>query len=65
MASLEKLKEKGMQKLVLDLRDNGGGILDEAVEMADEFLAGDKLIVYTEGINNPRRDYKCRRRRTF
>jgi len=65
MASLEKLKEKGMHKLVLDLRDNGGGILDEAVEMADEFLDGDKLIVYTEGKNSPRREYKCRRRGLF
>ena len=65
MAALEKLQLLGMQKLVLDLRDNGGGILDEAVEMADEFLDGDKLIVYTEGKNNPRREYKCRRRGLF
>lgn len=65
MEALEKLKGKGMTKLVLDLRENGGGILDEAVEMADEFLAGDKLIVYTEGVNHPRRNYTCKRRGLF
>ena len=65
MASLEKLKALGMKKLVLDLRDNGGGILDEAVEIADEFLDGEKLIVYTEGKNSPRRDYKARRKGLF
>lgn len=65
MEALEKLKGKGMTKLIFDLRENGGGILDEAVEMADEFLSGDKLIVYTEGVNHPRREYKCRRRGLF
>ncbi|WP_336513801.1 S41 family peptidase [Pollutibacter soli] len=61
MASLEKLQKEGMKELVLDLRDNGGGIMDEAVEIADEFLPGDKLIVYTEGKHSPRREYKGRR----
>lgn len=65
MASLEKLQAKGLKKLVLDLRDNGGGILAEAVEMADEFLSGDKLIVFTEGKNNPKRQYTCKRRGLF
>ena len=65
MEALEKLKGQGMTKLILDLRENGGGILDEAVEMADEFLDGDKLIVYTEGRHHPRREYKCRRRGLF
>ncbi len=61
MAAVEKLNGRGMKKMVLDLRDNGGGILDEAVDIADEFLDGDKLIVYTQGKNSPRRDYKCKR----
>lgn len=65
MAALEKLKNKGMKKLILDLRDNGGGILDEAVEIADEFLDAEKLIVFTEGKNSPRREYKARRRGLF
>lgn len=47
--ALFKLKEKGMSKLVLDLTGNPGGYLDRAVDMADEFLADNQMIVYTEG----------------
>jgi carboxyl-terminal processing protease len=65
MAALEDLQKKGMKNLIFDLRENGGGILTEAVEMADEFLDGDKLIVYTEGKHNPKKEYKCRRRGLF
>lgn len=49
-----KLKSEGMKHLILDLTDNGGGILQTANEIADEFLDGSKLIVYTEGKNQPR-----------
>lgn len=42
--------------LILDLQDNGGGYLSAAVEVANEFLAEDDLIVYTEGRKVPRRD---------
>ena len=59
MQAMEKLQQQHMQKLVLDLRDNGGGIMQEAVEIADEFLNEDKLIVYTEGVHSPRADYRC------
>jgi carboxyl-terminal processing protease len=65
MAALEMLQGKGMKKLVLDLRDNGGGIMDEAVDIADEFLDGNRLIVYTEGKHTPRKDYTCRRNGLF
>ncbi len=65
MESLEALKKKGLKKLVLDLRGNGGGILDEAVEIADEFLEGDKLITYTEGKHVPKKEYRCRRQGQF
>lgn len=65
MTALTALKQKGMQQLILDLRDNGGGILDEAVEIADEFLEGDKLITYTQGIHFPKKDYRCRRTGQF
>ena len=44
-----KLKEKGMQNLIVDLRGNPGGYLKTAIELADEFLADKRLIVYTEG----------------
>jgi carboxyl-terminal processing protease len=52
-AKLE-LKAQGMKHLILDLTDNGGGILQTANEIADEFLEENKLIVYTEGKNQPR-----------
>lgn len=44
--------------LVLDLRGNGGGYLNAAYELADHFLEGKKLIVYTEGNKSPRKDYE-------
>jgi carboxyl-terminal processing protease len=47
--ALTGLKKKGMQQLILDLRGNPGGYMDHATRMADEFIAGDKLIVYTDG----------------
>jgi carboxyl-terminal processing protease len=61
MKSLELLQQKGMTQLIVDLRDNGGGILQEAVDIADEFLDANKLIVYTEGTHQKRQDYRCKR----
>lgn len=43
------LQNQGMKDLILDLQGNGGGMLRTAIAMSDEFLSGDKLIVYTEG----------------
>ena len=65
MEALEPLKKAGLQKLILDLRGNGGGILDQAVEIADEFLDGDKLITYTEGKHVDKKEYRCRRNGQF
>lgn len=59
MASMDKLNASGMKALILDLRDNGGGILTEAVHIADEFLSGNKLITYTEGAHSPKKEYRC------
>ena len=50
----EKLKEKGLRKLILDLRNNGGGYLHAATKIADELLAKKELIVYTEGRSRSR-----------
>jgi carboxyl-terminal processing protease len=61
MAALEELLQKGMLQLVLDLRGNGGGFMNEAVDMADEFLDADKLIVYTKGAHYPKKEYRCKR----
>ncbi|MCC5944333.1 MAG: S41 family peptidase [Bernardetiaceae bacterium] len=47
--ALESMQKQGMQKLMLDLRGNPGGYLHKAVKMADEFIAGKKMIVYTDG----------------
>ena len=58
--ALAKLKDEGMQDLVLDLQGNGGGMLRTAIQMADEFLSGDKLLVYTEGRAFPRENTRAR-----
>jgi carboxyl-terminal processing protease len=55
--ALIKLKIDGMQKLVLDIRGNGGGYLNTATALADEFLTKKQLIVYTKGVHEPRTDY--------
>jgi carboxyl-terminal processing protease len=52
--AMTKLKKEGMKNLILDLQGNGGGYLNIAIELADEFLDKEKLIVYTEGHNQPR-----------
>lgn len=61
MTALMALKKQNMTSLILDLRDNGGGVLEEAIEIADEFLDGDKLITYTEGLHTEKKEYRCRR----
>lgn len=48
------LKQQGMTAMLLDLRDNGGGYLDAAVNIADEFIGGRRVLVYTEGLHSPR-----------
>jgi carboxyl-terminal processing protease len=65
MRSMEKLQKSGMKSLILDLRDNGGGILTEATHIADEFLSGNKLITYTEGAHSPKKEYRCDKEGVF
>ncbi len=55
--AVNKLREKGMKKIILDLRENGGGYLDAATNVADEFLKEGELIVYTKGRNRKRQEY--------
>lgn len=59
MKSMDGLNARGLKALILDLRDNGGGILTEAVHIADEFLDDNKLITYTEGIHSGKKEYRC------
>ena len=54
--ALASLKEQGMKDLILDLTYNGGGYLNRAIELADEFLSEKKKVVYTEGKSNPRQE---------
>ncbi len=63
--ALQKLQKQGMQKLILDLRGNGGGFLSQAVSIADEFLDGDKMVVYTQGAKEPRTEYHCKKQGLF
>jgi len=55
--AISLLKEEGLQNLILDLSGNGGGYLRIAVELADQFISGKNLLLYTEGAKNPRHNY--------
>ena len=57
LIALAKLSQEGCKNLVIDLRDNTGGFLQSAVQMANEFLPKNKLIVYTQGRKSQRQDY--------
>jgi carboxyl-terminal processing protease len=62
MQAIEKLKSKGVEKLIIDLRGNGGGIMEAATMIADQFLEEGQLIVYMEGRTRPREnDYATSR----
>jgi len=63
--ALADLKAKGMKNLIFDLQGNGGGLLDAAHKLADEFLSGDKLIVYSEGRSQPRSNLKAGKKGLF
>jgi carboxyl-terminal processing protease len=65
MQAMENLKKQGLQKLVLDLRDNPGGFVDQATDIADEFLDDNKLIVYTQGANVARQEYTASKEGVF
>ena len=56
MDALKDLKKQGMTQLIMDLSDNGGGYLNAAIDMCNEFLERDQLMVYTEGDNSPRNE---------
>ena len=57
MDALASLKGQGLQDLILDLQGNGGGYLNAAIDIANEFLGAGELIVYTEGRRNPRHEF--------
>ena len=65
MQAMERLQKNKLTALVLDLRGNGGGLVTQATHIADEFLDGDKLIVYTEGTNTTKREYHAGKEGVF
>jgi carboxyl-terminal processing protease len=56
---MDLLKKQGAKSVIMDLRGNGGGFLDKAIELADLFLEKDQLIVYTQGLQSSRTDNKA------
>lgn len=61
MQRLETLQKQKIKKLIIDLRNNGGGYMHAATAIADEFLDGDKLIVYTQGNKSKRTEIRCKK----
>jgi carboxyl-terminal processing protease len=59
MRALRELKAAGMTSLILDLRSNAGGVMDAAIQIANQFLKKGQLIVYTEGRTQPRREARA------
>lgn len=57
LIALEQLSQQGFTNLVIDLRDNTGGLLTSAIQIANEFLPKNKLIVYTEGRKSPKQEF--------
>jgi carboxyl-terminal processing protease len=58
VTAIKDLKKQNLQNLILDLRGNGGGYLKTAIEISEQFLNNDDLVVYTSGLNEPKRDYR-------
>ena len=63
--ALKELQSEGMKDLILDLQGNGGGYLNAAVDIANDFLGNKELIVYTEGRVYPRKEYRAQRNGMF
>ena len=59
MKGLKGLRDQGMEKLIVDLRGNSGGIMEDAVQIANQFLKQGQLIVYTMGRNQPRNEARA------
>lgn len=60
--AIDYLKKEKVKQLILDLRGNGGGLMDEAIKICDEFLDNNKLIVYTAGKSTPKKEHFASRK---
>ena len=65
VTAINQLKREDLKNLVLDLLGNGGGYLNSAIQISDQFLKDDELVVYTNSVNETKRDYKATARGTF
>jgi carboxyl-terminal processing protease len=65
MQGMQKLKQSGVEKLIVDLRQNPGGSLSSVLQIVDEFLEKGEPILYTEGLNQPRKTYNASGRNTW
>ncbi len=65
MEAAEDLVDKGMKRLLFDLRDNTGGYFDQSWLLANEFLEKDDLVVYMEGLHRDRQDFEADGRGSF
>lgn len=55
-----QLRKQGMKNLIIDLQDNGGGYMQPAIEIAEQFLPAGQTIVYTEGLRQPAHYYRSK-----
>lgn len=65
MQGMQNLNQSGMEKLIVDLRQNPGGSLSSVLQIVDEFLEKGEAILYTEGLNQPRKTYNASGRNTW
>jgi carboxyl-terminal processing protease len=65
MDGMKKLTDAGAKKVIIDLRGNTGGYLTSVLRMVDEFLKKGELILYTKGLNQPKKTYNASGRNTF
>ncbi|MGB1518285.1 MAG: S41 family peptidase, partial [Crocinitomicaceae bacterium] len=57
--AMTRLLEQGMKKIIIDLRNNGGGVLQCATDIADEFIEAGKLLLVTQGLHEARSEYRA------
>ncbi len=63
--TIARFKKQHVKDLIVDLTGNGGGYLEVAIKLADEFLDNNKLILYTQGTNSPKKEYYATREGNF